>query len=57
MFVNFLWVSPTPDEDEESDALVEEWPAMAPRETWSSNSSEHSRKVPLSGAQQLGEIY
>ncbi len=48
----FLWVSPTPDEDEESDALVEEWPAMAPRETWSSNSSVSSRTnspAPLEG--------
>ena len=40
----YLWVPPTPDEDEESDAVVEEWPTAAKEEAFSSTDSESSSR-------------
>lgn len=40
----YLWVPPTPDEDDESDVLVEEWPTTAKKEISSSSNSESSSR-------------
>lgn len=40
-----LWVAPSPDEDDESDILVEEWPVVARKEALSGESSEISSRT------------
>lgn len=41
----FPWKSPAPDEDEDSDIMVEEWPTLVKSEVVSNSSSEASSRV------------